>query len=408
MEANKPALRARKGGAIRRAIKTLLSQLCRPFARQQMDFNDALLAVMSQLTGKGGLLDRLDDLEHENIDLRQGLENLTQLVRDVQRACGNEHRDGQAAIERKGDGRLQATPQPAPVARTLAEAIEEGFFLRNVSPGKFNVLDEMNGWDVLVVLDACRFDAFERVNHLPGKLAKRISAGSHTATWLKHTFAGREQECRQIVYLAANPHVSPAFLPRLGVEGGFAHIDELWRTHWDAEHYTVMPEAAFERLVALMEKFPIMLNGGRRPQTTPGPVPFSPVPVLPVSPSYKFIVHLLQPHEPFVGRTRIEVPSKQTRVLPVSEDGTPLPYARELSLLADGLVTHQQIYQAYDDNLRRALEALEHALPRIPGRVVVTADHGELLGEYGMVGHYEEMYVPELIEVPYFVCEQTR
>ena len=45
-------------------------------------------------------------------------------------------------------------------------------------------------WDFLIVLDACRFDAFNYVygDYLEGELEKVISVGSSTIEWCKNAF----------------------------------------------------------------------------------------------------------------------------------------------------------------------------------------------------------------------------
>lgn len=60
-------------------------------------------------------------------------------------------------------------------------------------------------WDILIILDACRYDFFRKVygNYLPGHLKKRKSRGSGTTEWLAKTF----KEVYDITYISANPYV---------------------------------------------------------------------------------------------------------------------------------------------------------------------------------------------------------
>lgn len=47
-------------------------------------------------------------------------------------------------------------------------------------------------WDVLVILDACRYDAFREHASLPGRLQAVTSQGSVTPEWLHANVAGRD------------------------------------------------------------------------------------------------------------------------------------------------------------------------------------------------------------------------
>ena len=42
-------------------------------------------------------------------------------------------------------------------------------------------------WDTLILLDACRFDDFESVNHIQGELSSRISQGVDSHEFIKKT-----------------------------------------------------------------------------------------------------------------------------------------------------------------------------------------------------------------------------
>ncbi len=68
-----------------------------------------------------------------------------------------------------------------------------------------NVMNE--DWDHLIVLDACRYDYFEKVwqKYLPGKLRKKLSVGSTTVEWRDKTFTDYYGD---VVYISSNPYIS--------------------------------------------------------------------------------------------------------------------------------------------------------------------------------------------------------
>lgn len=80
-----------------------------------------------------------------------------------------------------------------------------------------NLIYDRN-WDVLIILDACRYDYFEKVydDFFEGDLKKVRSEclsdpfwkdlRGRTATWLKNTFT---EEMKDLVYVSRTPHVNP-------------------------------------------------------------------------------------------------------------------------------------------------------------------------------------------------------
>jgi len=61
--------------------------------------------------------------------------------------------------------------------------------------------------------------------------------------------------------------------------------------------------------------------------------------------------------------------------------------------------------EAYHDTLERALGSVSSFADRVDGRTVVTADHGELLGEDGRYQHPVDVDDPRLRTVPWFEVE---
>ncbi len=62
-------------------------------------------------------------------------------------------------------------------------------------------------WDLLIVLDACRFDAFKDAfsRYFEGDLRRVRSEGSCTPGWFRRTFTGR---CPGVTYVPPNPHIN--------------------------------------------------------------------------------------------------------------------------------------------------------------------------------------------------------
>ena len=75
--------------------------------------------------------------------------------------------------------------------------------LRSQNTAGVEVFDK--DWDTLVVLDACRYDMFEAISQLDGRLSSRFSKGSSTVEWLRANFHG--PDLRDTIYVTANPQL---------------------------------------------------------------------------------------------------------------------------------------------------------------------------------------------------------
>lgn len=261
-------------------------------------------------------------------------------------------------------------------------------------------------WDYLVVLDACRFDVFKETygEYLEGELSQKKSRGAATPEWLWKTFTGRYS----YNYISANPYINSAGLSLDQLVGGveeewdardkFQNIIDSWAEDWEEELGTVHPEKLTD--TALENTM------------------YS-----------KTVVHYIQPHRPYISgndrehswapKAEIEGQEKplkrrifnKTRPLwnPVFNR---LPYkiqSRIKGLLGMGnsfekLVRAEgaeQVKNYYRKDLELALQEVARLVEEVDGKVVVTADHGELLGENNEWGHYIGGTEPGLLHVPW-------
>ena len=140
---------------------------------------------------------------------------------------------------------------------------------------KINAASEK--WDYLVILDACRYDYFERMygEYLEGELSKRTSAGSSTNEWRDVSFPDFYYD---IVYITGNPQLS-ASSKVYGYCAGdhFGTIHEIWKTHWDARKGTVAPDVLTRAALDIIAK-----GEGKR-----------------------HVIHYLQPHAPYLSLDEI-------------------------------------------------------------------------------------------------------
>jgi hypothetical protein len=241
--------------------------------------------------------------------------------------------------------------------------------------GGVSVVDE--DWDNLIVLDACRYDAFEAAHSLPGRLERRTSQASVTWSFLRRNFEGRQ--LYDTVYVAGNAVVGDT-ADALDV----FELVGLWGEGNDPDGHpaVVRPETVVE---AALERHD-------------------------AHPDKRLVVHFLQPHEPFLRKDDREL-----------SDGSPF---RDYGAARAGTVTAAEMRRVYEENLELVLDYVADLVEDLDGKTVVTADHGELLGEgipatYEVLhprwpvrkrshfdyGHYSHVRAPELVEVPWLVVE---
>ena len=229
-----------------------------------------------------------------------------------------------------------------------------------------NVFDRE--WDLLVVLDACRVDALEAVADdydFVESVGTHRSLASNSPNWIERTFdADHADAVAETAYVTGNPHVDGLDAAR------FCYLDEVWRYAWD-DAGTVRPEDLTDRVVDVMRS--------ERPR--------------------RLIAHYMQPHLPFRAEADPEEATVEVaEYLGPAEDGERNVYDR----LRDGEVSKDAVWRAYVDNLRWVLDSVETLLANVDAdRVVLSADHAELFGEWGCYCHPGGVPVPTLRRVPW-------
>lgn len=232
-------------------------------------------------------------------------------------------------------------------------------------PGR-NVYDA--DWDVLVLLDACRVDLLTEVQDeydFLGRIDTFDSLGSSTWEWMPRTFENvPESELERTAYVCANPF-SGHFLEA----DDFAVLDEVWRYAWDKDLGTVPPRPVTDRAISV----------GRSEQPE------------------RLIVHYIQPHTPLIG-------SEASPRLNVENFGGPA----ERVVLDDWKLIHlgeralDGVWADYRDNLRLVLDDVTLLRKNIDAeRFVVSSDHGNAAGEFGIYGHPANIPLPCLRAVPW-------
>lgn len=226
-----------------------------------------------------------------------------------------------------------------------------------------------SNWDVLIILDACRYDYFSQEYNglLDGNLMKVWSPASNTFNWLKVVFPDHYD----ITYISANPAVNSRGISVYGYKATnhFRHIVDVWDFGWDDNRGTVPPRSVNDAVLENLDK--------------------------------SMIVHYIQPHGPYIGNTKLYLP-KPPRV------NLSRPHMTDkliVEKVKQGEISVKKFRRAYRDNLKLCLIHVSKLISELPHEnIVVTSDHGELLGEYGLFIHPADIRAPKLRQVPWFEC----
>jgi hypothetical protein len=221
-------------------------------------------------------------------------------------------------------------------------------------------------WDVLIVLDACRADLFAEVadnyDYIES-VNSTLSVGSRSNEWMRENFTAEfEDQIAETALITGNP-----FSENIVDQSKFELVDEVWKYAWDDELGTIQPEPITDRAIDV--------SRNQHPE--------------------KMILHYMQPHFPFVP-------------YPDMHPGFGLdefadPSAEDIwTQLERGEYTREEIWNAYRANLEYVLDELSLLLNNLDyENVIITADHGNALGEFGFYGHPEGIPLSCLRNVPW-------
>lgn len=222
-------------------------------------------------------------------------------------------------------------------------------------------------WDYIFILDACRADYYQELSR---DCQTRISKGSSTRDFLRENFSDGNHE--DIVYISANPHLNQDLFREItenSVEEVFHCVFHTYEGGWDAEKKTVPPNEVLSDVRTAEQLFP----------------------------NKRKIIHLMQPHHPFVGGDMVET---GFNILENKDE------ENEWSLAEMGEIAHQEVSQAYLENLEFVMNQVEGIENSLDGRILITSDHGNLVGENGLYGHPSGSKAKVLREVPLEILDE--
>lgn len=230
-------------------------------------------------------------------------------------------------------------------------------------------------WDVLVLLDACRHDLTQEVapawDFLPDTIPATYSPASMSEEWLDHHVKPEfKEEIQETALISANAFTRQDFVQN----ADWGVLDEVWNHSWSHDEGTVLPRPVTDRAIQTW----------RDGETE------------------RMIVWYIQPHSPFIKHDWSEGFEK-------NEIGEGKGVHKSVwNRYRDGELSREQLWGAYRDNLNYALEDVELLLENLDAEnVVISSDHANCLGEWGVYGHPPYVPAPSLKRVPWIEVDAT-
>lgn len=233
-------------------------------------------------------------------------------------------------------------------------------------------------WDNLIILDACRYDLYQKVQ---GEGSHRITLGSGSPEFIRKTFSERNFE--DTVCITANPHYASSDLSQrketFNDLTGKSADDVFYETFmpftndedWDEKIGTVRPEPVVRDALTAERLFP----------------------------EKRKIIHFMQPHHPFIP-ANLNEPGFADMFSGSTEDDSIWQKAMKSQ------VSHEEVVEAYEDNLEYVLDYVFDMIDELEGKTVITADHGNFVGEGGYYGHRRGSDYECIRKVPWHVVKE--
>jgi len=153
---------------------------------------------------------------------------------------------------------------------------------------------------------------------------------------------------------------------------------------WDESLNTIPPEAVVEAAINMNRQYP----------------------------NKRIIAHMMQPHAPYIGPTGKELYKRYKFGLfnhSVKKNSDfDIPNVSIPQAMQDGSIKQHELRQAYEENVQIALRHAECLIEKLGGKSVITADHGELLGERVLLKKrysHGRFHTPELRVVPWLIVD---
>jgi hypothetical protein len=253
-----------------------------------------------------------------------------------------------------------------------------------------NVYDR--DWDLLILLDCCRVDALRAVADeydFVRETSSLTSVGSTSREWIAKTFTpAYRDEIARTAYVTSNVY------PRTVLEWEryeFPHREgsgDYRRAHMRGVGFDVVDPADFLHLDQVWKTVPDEYK--RHGKTLPAYLTDRAIEADRDHDPDRLIVHYMYPHGPYIAGS-------------VEEDREMYDYEENpMTAVRSEAVERETVWEAYLDELRFVLDDVERLLNSVDAETaVISADHGEAFGEWGLYAHLLGSPSPHVKRVPW-------
>ena len=220
-------------------------------------------------------------------------------------------------------------------------------------------------WDNLIILDSCRFDYFDAMyrDYLFGRLLKVDTEAGCTTEWIEKWLGNWE-----VHYFSSMPLIHR----RSSYAKPFQYVHHIWKTGWDDVLGTIGPRKMNREVV----------KTGRRVGN---------------------IIHYMQPHQPYIGDPPMFIKNVKLTSGAFTKSATNLQVQLDNMSHED---MRERLDKVYRGNLRVVLEAVRELIPHLDGKIIITADHGDHLGDGEFLWHWYGGRSKILNHVPWLEVER--
>lgn len=238
-------------------------------------------------------------------------------------------------------------------------------------------LIERRDWDNIILFDACRFDFFEELypEFFEGELRKVYNGGIvSTYYWFENIFTDVYDCClyTPVPVVFAQKEGTPWAedeSKNWKYPDGFRDMANHTHINWDDEIDAVTPEK---------------INEAVREYETD---------------ASRKLIRYLTPHLPHIGEYAVKYARKSDEFSTISR--------RVKNAVNDGEITLEQLKKSYEENVRIAFQGAINLMNDLEGKTIITADHGDCLGNCGLFGHSNSDMEnhDHMVYVPWFEVE---
>jgi hypothetical protein len=252
-----------------------------------------------------------------------------------------------------------------------------------------NVFDKE--WDMLIILDTCRVDALKEIKDeysFIQDIGRIRSVGGSSPEWIARTFdKNHVRQVENTTYISANGFAERVLKDRY-------QSRSLTPLHRSLSLVSTVTQEAVGDVEYVFDHEPVGENGPRghkQGATPPEYVTDKAIEYNRKDGSNRLILHYHQPHSPWTANA-------------LADDRRLRQYENDWWTYLTKTEDVETVWESYLSDLRYVLDDVETLLENVDAdKVIISADHGEAFGEYGILGHKIGSLHPKIRMVPWMV-----